>query len=124
PRPLLIPLIMLMAVIGSYAYQGNPYEVVIMLVFGLVGFGMRIFGIPEAPMVITFLITPMAEASVRRALLINQGDWFAALFHSPLAIGLFVSVLVLSYLAIRLRVGERLTEMSGSQAEGMEAAKD
>ena len=124
PRPLLIPLIMLMAVIGSFAYQGNPYEVVIMLVFGLVGFGMRIFGIPEAPMVITFLLAPMAEASLRRALLINQGDWFAALFHSPLAIGLFVSVLALSYLAIRLRVGERLTEMSGSQAEGMEAAKE
>lgn len=124
PRPLLIPLIMLMAVIGSFAYQGNPYEVVIMLVFGFVGFGMRIFGVPEAPMVITFLITPMAEASVRRALLINQGDWFAALFHSPLAIGLFVSVVVLSYCAIRLRLGERLTEIAAPPTEGVEAAKE
>ncbi len=124
PRPLLIPLIMLMAVIGSYGFQQNPYDVVIMLAFGLIGFGMRIFGIPEAPMVITFLITPMAEGSIRRALLINQGDWFDALFHSPLAIGLFVSVIVLTYFAVRLHIGERISEMGAGEEETAKEEKE
>ena len=124
PRPLLIPLIMLMAVIGSYGFNQNPYDVVIMLAFGLIGFGMRIFAIPEAPMVITFLIAPMAESNIRQALLINQGDWLAALFHSPLAIGLFVSVIVLTYFAIRLQIGERLSGMGAAKAKPAETTED
>lgn len=116
PRALLVPLIITMAVIGSYAYEGNPYDVVIMLFFGLVGFGMRLLRIPEAPLVITFLIGPMAEASLRRALLINQGQWLDALFGSALAIGLFVAVLVLSVIAARLQVMERLATAAERQS--------
>ena len=115
PQPLLIPLIMLMSIIGSYAYQLNPYDVVVMLFFGLIGFGMRVFGIPEAPMVITFLIAPMAEESIRKALLINQGDWMAAFFHSPLAIGLCTATIVLTFIAVRLGVGERINVMAESE---------
>jgi putative tricarboxylic transport membrane protein len=97
-----------MAIIGSYAYQGNKYDVVVMLAFGLIGYGMRTLRIPDAPLVITFLITPMMEANLRRALLINRGDWFQTLFHSPLAIALCISCVVLSFLAIRLEVSKRL----------------
>jgi putative tricarboxylic transport membrane protein len=113
PRQILIPLIVLMATIGSYAFRGNPYDVIVMLAMGFVGYGMRIFGIPDAPLVITFLITPMMEANLRRALLINQGNWLQALFHSPLSIGLFVSCIVLSFLAIRLEVSKRLSMVGG-----------
>jgi putative tricarboxylic transport membrane protein len=117
PRHLVIPLITMMAVIGSYSFQGNPYDVVIMLVFGFIGFGMRTLGIPDAPLVITFLITPMMEGSLRRALLINQGDWFLALFKSPLAISLFVAGVVLTYLSIRLQVMERISESATEMGE-------
>jgi putative tricarboxylic transport membrane protein len=112
PRNLLIPLIVMMAVIGSYSFQGNPYDVVVMLVFGFIGFGMRLFGIPDAPLVITFLIGPMLEASLRKALLINRGDWFEALFKSPLAVVLFVAAIVLTYISIRLQVHERILSVS------------
>lgn len=108
PRPLLVPLIMMLAVVGCYAFEENPYDVIVMLAFGFLGFGMRIFGIPEAPMVITFLITPMAENALRKALLINQGDWSEALFHSPLAIGLFVGVVVFTILAVKIGIGEKI----------------
>jgi putative tricarboxylic transport membrane protein len=108
PRQILIPLIFMMAIIGSYAFRGNPYDVVVMLAFGLVGYGMRILRIPDAPLVITFLITPMMEANLRRALLINRGDWVQALFHSSLAIGLLISSIILTSLAIRFEVSKRL----------------
>lgn len=117
PRPIVIPLIIVMAIIGSYSYQGNPYDVVVMLFFGFVGFGMRTLGIPDAPLVISFLITPMMEGSLRRALLISRGNWWEALFKSPLAIGLFASAVILTYLAIRLQVTERISASAGDVGE-------
>ena len=98
----------MMAIIGSYSYEGNPYDVVVMLIFGFIGYLLRIFRIPDAPLVITFLITPMMESNLRRALLISRGDWIGALFNSPLAIGLFLSCLILTFLAIRFEASKRL----------------
>jgi putative tricarboxylic transport membrane protein len=124
PSQLLIPLVMMMAVIGSYSFQEAPYDVVIMLFFGFIGFGMRLFGIPEAPMVITFLITPMLEANLRRALLINQGEILPALFHSPLAIGLAVSAVVLTYLSIKVHVQDRVAHIAEEEAGGVKVPID
>ena len=104
PRQTLIPLIILIAVVGTYSASGNPFDVVIMLVFAFIGFAMRVFGIPEAPMVITFLVIPIAEGSLRKALLINRGDWLLTLFHSPLAIALFIFCVVVVAIMIRVHV--------------------
>ncbi|MBT3435878.1 MAG: hypothetical protein HN435_18455 [Nitrospinaceae bacterium] len=78
---------------------------------------MRTLGIPDAPLVITFLITPMMEGSLRRALLINQGSWFDALFKSPLAIGLFLAAVILTYLSVRLQVMEKLSTSASEMDE-------
>lgn len=116
PPPLLVPLVMVMAVIGAYAFQNNPYDVVVMLFFGLVGYGMRVFRIPEAPLIITFMLTPIAEESLRRGLLINEQDWIETLFGSPLAIGLVVGVVVLTWLSTRVRIAERMQAVSEEAA--------
>jgi len=107
PKPMLIPLILMMAIIGSYSFRGNPYDVIIMLVMGFVGYGLRLLDIPDAPLVITFLITPMMEANLRRALLISQGDWLQAMLHSPLSIGLLISCVILTFLSIKFQVSQR-----------------
>jgi putative tricarboxylic transport membrane protein len=108
PAPLLVPIVMMMAVIGAYSYANNPYDVVIMLCFGMLGYFMRLFKVPEAPLVITFLLAPPAEENLRRGLLINEGDWITTLFHSPLAIGLALGVVVLTYASSRMRIMERM----------------
>lgn len=115
PQYLLIPLIVMMAIIGSYAYQGNPNDVTVMLVFGLIGLLMRYFSMPDAPLVITFLITSMMEGNFRRALLIAHGNWFHALFNGPISIGLFIGAIVLTYLSVKLHVMERIE--SSTEAE-------
>jgi putative tricarboxylic transport membrane protein len=86
-----------------------------MLFFGVVGLFMRTFRIPEAPLIITFLLAPQAEENLRRGLLINEGDWFATLMNSPLAIGLAIGVVLLTYISSRLRISERMIEMSEEQ---------
>jgi putative tricarboxylic transport membrane protein len=117
PAPLLVPVVMMMAVIGAYSYANNPFDVLIMLIFGLLGYFMRLFKVPEAPLVITFLLAPPAEENLRRGLLINEGDWISTLFHSPLAIGLAAGVVLLTWLSSRIRILERVNRMREEQPE-------
>lgn len=124
PAPLLVPIVMGMAVIGAYAYANNPWDVLVMLICGLLGLAMRTLRIPEAPLVITFLLAPQAEENLRRGLLINEGDWFATLLNSPLAIGLALGVVVLTYISSRIRIAERMMEISDEQAEADAAEAD
>ena len=104
---LLIPVVLAMALVGAYAYQNNPYDVGIALFFGVIGYFMRITRIPEAPLIITFILAPLAEQSLRRALLINRGVWSEALFDSRLAIGLAIATLVLVVLLGHTQVSRR-----------------
>ena len=62
-------------------------------------------------LVITFLLGPAAEENLRRGLLINEGDWLATLFSSPLAIGLAIGAVFLTYLSGRVRLLERVNRM-------------
>jgi putative tricarboxylic transport membrane protein len=111
PAPILVPIVMLMAVIGAYSYANNPYDVLIMLCFGVLGYFMRLFKVPEAPLIITFLLAPAAEENLRRGLLINEGNWVTTLFNSPLAIGLAIGVIILTYISSRVRMVERMQQM-------------
>jgi len=101
PKPLLIPLILMIAVIGAYASRGNPYDVIVLVVFGLLGFGMTVIEMPTAPLIIAFLVTPMMEANLRRALLIAGGGWGQTLFGSPLAVGLIFAVIILVFFTVQ-----------------------
>jgi putative tricarboxylic transport membrane protein len=83
-----------------------------MLFFGVLGYYMRVFKVPEAPLVITFLLAPQAEENIRRSLLIQEGDWTLALFNSPLAIGLALAVVFFTYLSTRLRMAERMQDIA------------
>jgi putative tricarboxylic transport membrane protein len=87
-----------------------------MLGLGFLGFLMRRIGIPEAPLVITFLIAPLLEDNLRRALLINRGDWWPALFGSSLGIGLAGFALFMLLLTFKMNVGRRLSAV-GRQEE-------
>jgi putative tricarboxylic transport membrane protein len=122
PRELLIPLVMLMAVLGCYAYQGDTTDVWVMLVFGFLGFFFRLWDIPEAPLIVTFLVAPMLEQELRRALIIQHGSWFDALFHSNLAIGLAVAAVILTAMCVRFNVMERIADASEREAKA--AARD
>ncbi len=106
PRAYLVPLIGAMAVLGTYAYQQNPYHIFIMLACGLIGLMFRYLSIPAAPLVITFMVAPLAEANLRKAVLISGGDWFHTLFNSPLSIGLAVACVMSVLAAIRFKMNE------------------
>jgi putative tricarboxylic transport membrane protein len=74
PRPYLYAGILMFASLGSYAVNADPFDLVLLLVLGVLGFLMRRYGWPVAPAVIGLILGPIAETNLRRALAISGGD--------------------------------------------------
>jgi putative tricarboxylic transport membrane protein len=74
PRPQLYAGILVFATLGAYSLHQSVVDLIVLLVFGLLGFGMRRYGFPTAPAIIGLILGPMAETQLRRALAISQGD--------------------------------------------------
>jgi putative tricarboxylic transport membrane protein len=72
PRTLLLPLIIPICVIGAFAVSLNFFDVYVMLAAGGVGYIMRRFGFPLAPMVLAVILGPLADENLRRALIIFE----------------------------------------------------
>ena len=99
---------MTVAIVGSYAYRANPYDVIVMMAAGILGYGMRLTGMPMGPLIVTFLVAPLAKSSLRRALLISGGDWIAALFNSSLSISLCIVAVAVMLISSRIGMLERM----------------
>ena len=99
PRPWLYGGILVFATLGTIgangAMSGNlfgirfSFELMLLLAFGILGYLLRRFGYPIAPVVVGLILGPMAEQQLRRALAISQGDWLI-LLHSPITWVLYV----------------------------------
>ncbi len=93
PRPQLYAGILFFASLGAYAVDQNPFDIALLLVFGLVGFAVRRFGIPILPLILGVIIGPLMETKMREALDISDGD-ISGLFNEGLAIGIYVVIVI------------------------------
>ncbi|PLW77615.1 tripartite tricarboxylate transporter permease [Cohaesibacter celericrescens] len=74
PQTLLTSAVLLLCLFGIYSISSSMFDVAILLIMGVVGFGMMLFSIPAAPFLIAFILGPMIEENLRRALAISRGD--------------------------------------------------
>ena len=96
PRPLLYGGILVFATLGAYSLHQSVVDLIILYIFGLLGFIMRRWDIPVAPAVIGLILGPLAETQARRALAISQGDP-SVFVTQPISVGiLLVSLLLLT----------------------------
>ena len=106
PYTILLPLILLFTLIGAYALNNNISDVWIMIAFGVVGYLMRKFDYPAAPVVLALVLGPLMETNFRRALSLSQGDYTVFLTHPISAFLLLAAVLSLTWpLLVRLLGG-------------------
>jgi len=84
PQPWLYAGILVFATMGTIAAQPSPVELTMLLVFGLLGFLMRRYNYPIAPVIIGLILGPLAEQQLRRALSISVGDPMV-LLQSPIS---------------------------------------
>lgn len=85
PYNLLMPTILVLCVVGSFSLNNALYDVTVALAFGVIGFFMRKWGYPGAPLVLGIILGPMAEENLNRALLVSNNNWMV-LLQRPLSL--------------------------------------
>ena len=75
PKWILMPLIALLSVIGVYTTSGSSFDIVLMIVFGVIGWIMRRTGFPLAPLILGVVLGGLIETNFRRALIYSEGQF-------------------------------------------------
>ena len=95
PGAVLMPIVITLCVVGGYAVNNSTFDLLVVAIFGTVGYLMIKCDFPQPPLLLAMILEPIAEANFRRALTISQND-YSIFYTSPVAcIILLVSLLVL-----------------------------
>ncbi len=99
PASILGPLVIGLAVVGSYAINMSMAEVMIMLAIGLIGYLMKFFDVPREPLVLGLVLGSMAEGELARAMSLVHGS-VPALFHSMVTSPLSLVIMFFTMLSL------------------------
>ena len=95
PYAILSPLIVLICVVGAFSINNNPLDVVTMMIFGLIGYGMRKFDYDPSPLLLAYILGPILEKSIHQSLVMSQGSPAIFLTHRISLFLLLVSLLMI-----------------------------
>ena len=109
PYGILLPFIVMFTIIGTYAINNNPFDLWLLIVFGVLGYFMRKFDYPAAPVVLALVLGPQMETNFRRALTISQGDLGVFVAHPIAAVLLAGAGLSLIWPLLRRLAGRPAT---------------
>jgi putative tricarboxylic transport membrane protein len=95
----LFPAIVLFCAIGVYSTNNNTFDIWMVGAFGVIGYLFIKLGMEPAPLLLGFILGPMMEENLRRALLLSRGDWSVfvtrGLSASLLAVAALLLIVVL-----------------------------
>jgi len=94
PYKWLFPSIVLFCAVGVYSENNNTFDVWMVAIFGIVGYLFLKLRCEPAPLLLGFILGPMMEENLRRALLLSRGDW-SVFVSRPLSAGLLVAAALL-----------------------------
>lgn len=89
----LMPIIFVLCTIGAFAIASRVFDVWVMLIFGVLGFGLRLLGFPMAPLVLGVVLGPILDVNLRRGLVLSDGS-LAPFFARPISLVLWVIILI------------------------------
>jgi putative tricarboxylic transport membrane protein len=95
PAPLLYAGILVFATIGAYGVSQSVVDLILLYVIGAIGFLMRRFDFPTAPVIIGMILGPLAEQNFRQAMTISAGDWTTFLTRPISAVLLALALVAL-----------------------------
>ena len=102
PYPVLAPLILLFSVLGAFSIRNSLFDVWIALAFGALGYAMRRLNFSDTPLILTLILTPILENSLRQSLSMSAGD-VRIFLERPLALTLAALGVVLASLTLYAR---------------------
>jgi putative tricarboxylic transport membrane protein len=101
PSRILSPVVLLLCFVGSYSVANSMLDVGAMLAMGVVGYFMRKYEFPGAPLVIGMILGPMVEKSLRQALTSSHGNWIIFLKSPICVVFLLFTLMSILYPTIR-----------------------
>ena len=99
PTTIIVPIIFVLCVIGTFALAGRLFDVWTMLLFGVLGFVLRQFRFPVAPLVLGIVLGDLLEKSFRRGLVLSDGD-LTPFFTRPISATLFGAIAIVILLRV------------------------
>jgi putative tricarboxylic transport membrane protein len=109
PYKWLFPAIVLFCAIGVYSTNNNSFDIWMVALFGLIGYGFIKLGCEPAPLLLGLILGPMMEEYLRRALLISRGDW-SVFVTRPLSASLLVVAAILLIVVLMPSVKKKREE--------------
>ncbi|RZI54327.1 MAG: tripartite tricarboxylate transporter permease [Pseudomonas sp.] len=94
PYKFLFPAIVLFCAIGVYSTNNNTFDIWMVGAFGFIGYTFFKLGCEPAPLLLGFILGPMMEENLRRALLLSRGDW-SVFVTRPISLGLLAAAALL-----------------------------
>jgi TctA family transporter len=94
PYRFLYPAILVFCCIGVYSVNNNTFDVFMTAAFGVAGYVFSRCGMEPAPLLLGFVLGPMMEENLRRALLLSRGD-FSTLVTRPLSLSLLIATVAM-----------------------------
>ena len=112
PYHLLYPAVLVFICIGVYSSSNSVFDIFVVLIFGIIGYIMRKFEYPAAPVLLGFILGPLLEENFRRSLLLAGGD-MTVFVTEP--ISLVFLLMTLAFLAVSFLPGLKKAFMSGGE---------
>jgi putative tricarboxylic transport membrane protein len=110
PESMLYPIIIAFAAFGVYTLNYNIVDLYIVVCIGLLGFALRLYEFPLAPIILGIVLGPLLETEFRRALIGSRGDW-TVFVTSPLATMILFLSAILVFLPMILQARRRWLQM-------------
>jgi TctA family transporter len=116
PYRVLVPTILALAAIGVYSLKSNPFDLYTLAVFGGLGYLLVRLGCEPAPLLLGFVLGPMLEEHLRRALIISRGDPMV-FFERPISAALLVAAAIVLAVVFMPQIARKRAEVF-SEEEG------
>jgi putative tricarboxylic transport membrane protein len=94
PKSMVLLIVSVLCVIGTFAVNSRPFDIAVMFLFGLIGFGMKQVGLAAPPMVLGIILGPMAEQNFRRAM-VSADYSFLPFVTRPISIIIILTILLI-----------------------------
>ena len=115
PKPIILPIIFVLCVVGSYAISQRLFDVWVMMAFGVLGYALRRLKYPVAPLVLGMVLGDLMEKGFRRGLVLSDGE-LAPFFTRPISAALWITIVLV--IAFKIPgVGDRLGRLFRRRAK-------
>jgi putative tricarboxylic transport membrane protein len=119
PTRMLVPLVVFFSVMGVWVTTSSPFDLVVMVAIALAATLLRLLDYPMPPLVLAFVLGPMMEENLRRAVILSDGS-FSFLWSrpTPIAVGILIAVVAAWRATATWRAASVVTEPSAERRNG------